>query len=193
MSLFPEEAKFLNLEYLFSRILNWSAHLFILLKKNGLSFLKKLEEVYFFIFIGILVITIGVIWYKMTNETRRKKFKSKVRFKDEDILPQNRSDKWKQIDKKIESDNVEEWEEAIVLAGGIFDEIFSRLGFHGENLSEKLKHIEPSDFESLREVWEASEIQNKIIKDTTAFSITKEKAKEVLEKYKKGLKELGYI
>jgi hypothetical protein len=82
---------------------------------------------------------------------------------------------------------------AIIEADSLIDVIIQKIGYRGEDLGERLKKIEPSDFNNLQNVWEAHKIRNKIAHEGEAFNLTKEIAKDVIEKYKKALKELKYI
>jgi len=89
--------------------------------------------------------------------------------------------------------NIEDWKEAIIIADSILDDIFSRMGYKMDGLGEKLKNIEPIDFENLQEVWDAYKIRSKIAREGVNFEISHEEAKSALAKYEKGLKELKYI
>ena len=116
-----------------------------------------------------------------------------INFKEEEKLPQDRAGKWKDIKNKINSDSIEDWKEAIIMADSILDDIFSRIGYKMDGLGGKLKNIEPSDFASLQEVWDAYKIRSRIAREGARFEISHEEAKSALAKYEKGLKELKYI
>ena len=62
-----------------------------------------------------------------------------------------------------------------------------------DGLGEKLKNIEPSDFASLQDVWEAYKIRSRIAREGARFEISREEVKSALAQYEKGLKELKYL
>ena len=193
MNLLPKEVKWLNLEYLFDRLLNLLRWLWILIKKLILLLADVPIKAYFiiagFVFLAVMVF----LFFKLLKLKRKIKVASIVSFKEEEKLSKDRSGKWKDIKNKINSDNIEDWKEAIIAADSILDDIFSRIGYKMDGLGEKLKNIEPSDFESLQEVWDAYKVRSRIAQEGANFEISHEEAKSALAKYEKGLKELKYI
>jgi ABC-type glycerol-3-phosphate transport system permease component len=107
--------------------------------------------------------------------------------------PTTRVSRWDEIKKRMDSENFTEWRMAIIEADSLLDEIIKKIGYKGENFGERLKSIEPSDFDNIQNVWEAHKIRNRIVHDVDKFVLTKEEVKETLEKYEKALKELKYI
>ena len=187
------ETKWLNLEYLFDQLLNLLRWLWILIKELILLLADVSIKMYFiiagFVFLGVMVF----LFFKLLKLKRKIKVASIVSFKEEEKLSKDRSGKWKDIKNKINSDNIEDWKEAIIAADSILDDIFSRMGYKMDGLGEKLKNIEPSDFASLQEVWDAYKVRSIIAREGANFKISKEEAKDTLVKYEKGLKELKYI
>jgi hypothetical protein len=186
----PPEARFLNLEYLFNsfiELLKW-------LGKRMLDFavwlggLTRLSIIISIIALGGIIFVL----FKIIS-LKRKRIVHLVDFLIREEVPEMRVNKWDEIQKKIDSENSSDWKMAIIEADSLVDEIIKRVGYKGEDLGERLKNIEPSDFENLQNVWEAHKIRNKIAHEADAFQITKEEAKETLEKYQKALKELRYI
>ena len=193
MSLIPQKIRWLNLEYLFDRLFYWIKQFWILIKKLILLLADVPIKAYFiiagFVFLAVMVF----LFFKLLKLKRKIKVASIVSFKEEEKLSKDRSGKWKDIKNKINSDNIEDWKEAIIAADSILDDIFSRIGYKMDGLGEKLKNIEPSDFESLQEVWDAYKVRSRIAQEGANFEISREEAKSALAKYEKGLKELKYI
>ena len=193
MSVIPREAKWLNLEYLFNRLFSWLEQLWILIKKLILLLADVPVKIYFlsagFVFIAVM----AFLSYKLFRLERKIKVASMVRFKEEEKLSKDRIIKWKDIKDKINSDNIEDWKEAIIMADSILDDIYSRMGYKMDGLGEKLKNIEPSDFASLQDVWDAYKVRSRIAREGANFKISHEEAKDALAKYEKGLKELKYL
>lgn len=194
MRIIPEEFKhWLNLEYLFNQILKLIKWLIYLIKKLILLLADVPFKIYFFIVAFIFIIVIGVIFYRLKKLDRKIKVRSLIRFEEGEKLSIERVEKWKNIENKINSDSIEDWKEAIVEADSILNDIFSRMGFKMDGLGEKLKNIEPGDFESLQDVWDAYKIRSRVAREGASFKISQEEAKAALAKYKKGLKELKYL
>ena len=193
MSLLPQKIRWLNLEYLFDQLLNLLRWLWILIKKLILLLADVPIKAYFIIAGFVFIAVMAFLFFKLRQLERKIKVASMVNFKEEEKLPQDRAGKWKDIKNKINSDNIEDWKEAIIMADSILDDIFSRIGYKMDGLGEKLKNIEPSDFENLQEVWDAYKIRSRIAREGVHFEISHEEAKSALAKYEKGLKELKYI
>lgn len=194
MRIIPDEFKhWLNLEYLFNQLFNLLRWLWILIKKLILLLGDVPVKIFFLIAGFIFIALIGLIFYKLTRLKRKIKVASVVRFKEEEKLSKDRIIKWKDIKDKINSDNIEDWKEAIIVADSILDDIFSRIGYKMDGLGEKLKNIEPSDFASLQDVWDGYKVRSKIASEGANFRISHKEAKDALAKYEKGLKELKYL
>lgn len=193
MSIIPKKIHWLNLEYLFDQLLNLLRWLWLLIKKLILLLADTPLKIFFLIAGFIFLAVLAFLFYKLTMLKRKIKVASIVTFKEEEKLPQDRAGKWEDIKNKINSDSVEDWKEAIVMADSILDDIFSRMGFKMDGLGEKLKNIEPSDFESLQDVWDGYKVRSRIAREGASFKISHEEAKDALAKYEKGLKELKYL
>ena len=184
------QPKYLNLEYFFYNF-------FQLLKLLGgkildfvnlLGGLTKISILFSAVFLaGIIFLLLKIIFFQ------RKKIVHFIDYIIHEEVPEIRKDKWDEIQKKIDSDNSSDWKMAIIEADSLLDKILGKIGYRGENLGEKLKNIESSDFNNLQIVWEAHKIRNRIAHEGDTFQITKEEAKETLEKYQKALKELMYV
>src|SRR3989338_8805346 len=193
MSILPQKIRWLNLEYLFNQLFDWIRQFWILINKLILLLADVPIKAYFiiagFVFLGVMVF----LFFKLRKLKRKIKVAYMVNFKEEEKLPQDRAGKWKDIKNKINSDSIEDWKEAIIMADSILDDIFYRIGYKMDGLGEKLKNIEPSDFESLQEVWDGYKVRSRIAREGAHFEISHEEAKSALAKYEKGLKELKYI
>ncbi|MEK7133067.1 MAG: hypothetical protein AAB771_00030 [Patescibacteria group bacterium] len=104
-----------------------------------------------------------------------------------------RNTRWQEVKKRLGSENSSDWKFAILEADGILDDVMKKIGYPGANLGERLVNIEPSDFDSLSEVWEAHKVRNRLAHEAADFKLSKERAEEVVALYEKGLKELEYI
>ena len=193
MSLIPQKIRWLNLEYLFDRLFYWIKQFWILIKKLIILLADVPIKAYFIIAGFVFLAVMAFLFFKLRKLKRKIKVASIVSFKEEEKLSKDRAIKWKDIKNKINSDSIEDWKEAIIMADSILDDIFSRIGYKMDGLGEKLKNIEPIDFENLQEVWDAYKIRSRIAREGAHFEISHDEAKDTLAKYEKGLKELKYI
>lgn len=189
------QPKYINLDYVFYKIFEGISSLRNLPEKI-LDFLRWLEQydirmislvISIVFFAGIFFVLIKIFGL------RKNKFTIFVESVPQEEIPDERRTRWQNIKDRIESVNPAEWRIAIIEADSIIEEIIKRIGYEGENLGDRLKKIEPSDFYSLDEVWEAHKIRNRIAHEGDMFKLTKEEAEKVISMYEKALKELKYI
>ncbi len=184
------EVRFLNLDYLFNKFFES----FGLLAKLILELIAFLARYYLIsFFISVILMAAIVVFVSRTSALRRKRLIHLVEPSVKEEIPKERKNKWDEIQRKINSENLSDWASALKEADSLLEEIITSIGYKGENFEEKLKLIEPSDFDNLKNVWEAHQFRNKIEIEGEKFIFTKEEAREVLEKYQKALKELKYI
>jgi len=101
--------------------------------------------------------------------------------------------KWESVQRHIESQNQNDWKQAILEADVILDSILTAMGYKGESVGEKLKRAEKSDFNTLDEAWEAHKVRNQVAHDGSAFVLSQYEAKRVINMYKKVFEEFYYI
>lgn len=165
--------------------MEWLLDLAVWLSSQSLKFSSIIISI-------ILSLGIVVVLYKIIY-LRRKRIIHLADFLKKEEIPEARENRWLEIEKRLESENPADWKIAIIEADSIIDDIVQRIGYKGENLGERLKNIEPSDFDNLQNVWEAHKVRNRIVHEAEKFELTKEEARAVLEKYKKALRELKYV
>lgn len=99
---------------------------------------------------------------------------------------------WEQMLSRASSDNENERKLAIISADSLIDKILGLSGYHGENLGERLKKIEPSDLDSLNDIWEAHKVRNRIAHEPD-LHLSRDESISALMHYEKVLKELRYL
>ncbi|MDP2676433.1 MAG: hypothetical protein Q8O83_01985 [bacterium] len=110
----------------------------------------------------------------------------------EHLPRETRSSRWRAVEKRIKSDHPSDWKLAVIEADSIMDDLLKRMGYEGITMGERLKNIEPSDFEALQDVWKAHKMRNRIAHEPES-AITKSEAEYAIELFKRGLKEFEYI
>lgn len=113
--------------------------------------------------------------------------KSEV-FADEDGHP-----KWKIVLENINSDDPNKWKFAILEADIILEDLLGEMQLPGDNIGDKLKAVDPADFNSIEEAWEAHKIRNAIAHEGSDFLLSQREAKRVVGLYEKVFREFGMI
>lgn len=100
--------------------------------------------------------------------------------------------KWSEILTRMESGNISQFKAAILEADSIIDDVLRKIGYAGENMTERLASVSEIQIENIHDLRRAHEIRNKIIQDEN-YVISTEEAKEVLGIYENYLKEIELL
>jgi hypothetical protein len=101
-------------------------------------------------------------------------------------------EQWEGILKRLGSHNESEYKVAIIEADKMMDELIKKLGYGGENMGERLDNIPEGQLENLDGIREAHKVRNQIIHEDD-FVLSKDIAKENLDKYADILRQFGVI
>ncbi|MEK7646081.1 MAG: hypothetical protein AAB381_00090 [Patescibacteria group bacterium] len=101
--------------------------------------------------------------------------------------------RWDVIGQHINSENPNDWKQAILDADTILDDVLTRLGYRGESVGEKLKRAEPADFATLQDAWEAHKARNDIAHRGLEYTLNQHEAKRIFQLYRKVFEEFYYI
>jgi hypothetical protein len=86
--------------------------------------------------------------------------------------PEERGNKrWQHVQELIASTNPGDWRMAILEADSMLEEMTIAMNIPGQSLGERLKAIEPSDFLTLQNAWEAHKVRNQIAHQGTNFQL----------------------
>ena len=146
------------------------------------------------IFISISVLFIlGIIFFLLKSdylkETYGEGLEDLAFFKDFGL--KKRLKRWQKIKKKLEKAEIEaKWKICLIEAEEFLDQILKEIGYGESKLDEKLKKLAPTDISNLDRFLRAHQICQDVIRDPD-YKLNKENAKEVLEIFEEGLKELG--
>lgn len=103
------------------------------------------------------------------------------------------TERWKNVMRHAESENQNDWRQAIIEADIILGEILDKMGYQGESIGEKLKRVEKADFTTLDFAWEAHKVRNVIAHEGSNFVLSQHEAKRVIGMYRKVFEEFFYI
>jgi hypothetical protein len=101
--------------------------------------------------------------------------------------------RWEHIASLIESGKVSDWRQAIIEADIVLDEMLTKQGYSGDGIGEKLKKVEPSDFNTLQDAWEAHKVRNQIAHEGSNFDLSETLARRTLARYEAVFREFGFI
>ncbi|MBX4215864.1 hypothetical protein KW797_02870, partial [Candidatus Parcubacteria bacterium] len=95
-------------------------------------------------------------------------------------VEQPKNERWQVVQEHIDSANPAAWRLAILEADNMLDEMVRRMGYRGENLGERLKVVEPSDFESIQSAWEAHKVRNRVAHEGSEFPLSQREARRII-------------
>lgn len=163
----------------------------------NLSWLALLENLWQWItWIGYVLVVLGLIFitYAMVKiydlRKREEEQLGELVISPETIGPNAR---WEHIESLMASQEPSDWRQAIIEADIILDEMLARQGHDGEGVGEKLKQIEPSDFDTLQDAWEAHKVRNQIAHQGSTFDLSETLARRTVARYELVFREFGFI
>lgn len=164
------------------------------LGKGTLSFFVVLSIPFsLFCLIGIVYCIEGL---KRIREKEAVKFDLKVEPAFENVPGEGNRDlsvRWDKAANLLNSQNENDWKQAILQADTMLDDVLSGLGYQGEGVGEKLKRVQPGEFKNIDDAWEAHKVRNRIAHDGTKFALSHHEANEVIQRYKRVFEEFYYI
>lgn len=186
----------LNIEYLFLQLYN-----LIFGARGGLdyaAFAAFLAHVWLWI-IGIgyalsLAAFFAIIYCLMRLfELRRREeaYYGTLLLAPESVVGEN--PRWKHIQSLMESDNPSSWREAIIEADIMLDDMLDRQGYKGDGVGDKLKSVEPSDFNTLEDAWEAHKVRNQIAHQGSGFDLSETVARRTIARFEAVFREFEAI
>lgn len=143
------------------------------------------------LFLSTLFVYVIVYSLRRTSQIH-KSIRAFAKSQDAAVKSDKNAEEWKKILERGSALDENERKFAIIAADSLVDKILGLAGYGGENLGERLKKVEPSDLDSLNDLWEAHKVRNRIAHEAD-FKLTKEDSQLALSRYEKALKELEYI
>ncbi len=142
--------------------------------------------------VSFIALTLLIYFTIRTNQIRAREA-NKLRAQIPEQVHAMRNKRWDTIVTHVSSENPNDWRLAIIEADVILDEIVTRMGYRGASLGDKLKQVEPSDFVTLNDAWEAHKTRNRIAHSGSDFILTQREAKRVIDRYAEVFKEFHYL
>jgi len=101
--------------------------------------------------------------------------------------------KWAKVLEHVNSEHESDWKLAILEADIMLNDMLEKMGYLGSTMSDKLKSVEPSDFDTLQDAWAAHKIRNSIAHEGSDYIVNKPEAERVIRLFKKVFEEFQYI
>lgn len=101
--------------------------------------------------------------------------------------------RWQHIESLIGGTTASEWRESIIEADIMLDDMLARNGYVGDGVGEKLKSVEPSEFKTIQDAWEAHKVRNQIAHEGSAFGLTESFARRTIARYENVFREFEAI
>ncbi|MDB5238908.1 MAG: protein of unknown function with transrane region [Candidatus Parcubacteria bacterium] len=174
-------------------IVNFYPHLIIWIK----DFVSLLIVISFPVSVFLLIAIIYCVeQLKRIKKADAKKYDLKVEPAFEDVKASGNADlsaQWEKVTSLLNSENQNDWKQAILEADTMLDKILNSLGYQGSSIGEKLKRVQPGEFKSVQEAWDAHKVRNQIAHDGAAFQVTHHLANHTIQQYRKVFEEFYYI
>ncbi len=199
---------FINIEYIFSRIVDFFVQLFggastsndsvgrvgetAASIGNTLTFIVGIIVPLITIFL-ILFLTYILIKIKDLKKREQKKLLARIYQRQQEDLAQPKTSRWGNIVELFESDKESDWRMAIIEADAILEEFITQLGYTGDTFGEKLKNIDPGNFPALQQAWDVHLIRNKIAHEGMEFKLEAFEKNRVYRIYENILSQGGFI
>jgi hypothetical protein len=194
-----DRINFLNVEYIFLRIVNAFKNFDIVAILNSLIHWVTVIRPYA---IAYMILMFYIMFYSLirlhqVEKEQEKKFHTRrLAGQAAAISPEQDTelnDKWIKVQAHINSDNPAEWRLAILEADIMLGDILEKMGYQGDSIGDKLRGIDKSDFLTLDLAWEAHRVRNQIAHEGTDFLLNEREAKRVIELYRKVFEEFYHI
>ena len=140
-----------------------------------------------------LVFLGGIVYVTIRTNQIRTRETQRIQAAIPKVTEPYRNERWEKVLKNVSSENPSDWRFAILESDVMLDELFTRVGYQGVSLGEKLKAATRGDVKSLDAAWEAHKIRNQIAHEGGDYILTQRETKRVIELYALVFKEFQYI
>lgn len=201
------QTRFLNIEYIFNLIYSLFVDADFSLRSinnffRSLSFYQDLVQAWsvFSVIATLMSLLFGaIIVYALFRIRQIRLAEAQIYGTDAAISPEDfekdpeKNSQWEKVVALSRSESENDWRQAILLADSMLDSMLTSIGYDGESVAEKLKQVEPADFQTLQYAWEAHKVRNRIAHDAGEFVLTHKDVREVISWFQVVFEEFFYI
>lgn len=101
--------------------------------------------------------------------------------------------RWAHIQGLMESLNPSDWRQAIIEADIMLGDMLTRQGYRGASIGDQLKQVDPADFDTLQDAWDAHKVRNDIAHQGSSFDLSQVLAQRTIAKYERVFREFDAI
>lgn len=139
--------------------------------------------------VGIIYCTLRIMAIRRIEYARFHKHAHTVEAED---VPRTQL-RWARVMEHATSPDEHQWRLAILEADIMLNELLDLKGYKGETMSEKMKRVNPADFHSIDDAWEAHKVRNKVAHEGSESPLTEREKNRVIGLYKRVFEEFGFI
>lgn len=99
---------------------------------------------------------------------------------------------WEEVQKLMSSDNMSDWNMAVLRADTLLDDVLQYLGYEGATVAERLAKVDPTSTPSLDRLFSAHRLRNAIAHDPS-IPHTRETVVYALRVYESAFREMGVM
>ncbi|MDB5258923.1 MAG: protein of unknown function with transrane region [Candidatus Taylorbacteria bacterium] len=105
------------------------------------------------------------------------------------------ANRWRHVMESVESENENDWRQAILEADIMLDDLLVKLGYQGEGVGGRLKRAQedPGDFKSIQKAWDGHTVRNRIAHEGKDYPLTHHEAKRVIHSFREVFEEFFFI
>lgn len=185
-----ESPAFINVEYIFYRVYQFFTETNFSFSLVGLWFWLRAWSYIISLPLFVLVVYLS---YRIVQIRQGERYALKQ------ILENTSSQEkpklnpaWERVLGFMASNDPNDWRLAIIEADNMLDELVRAMNYRGESLGERLKAIEPSDFQTLNEAWEAHKVRNRIAHES-GYIPAEQEARQAIARYRAVFEEFHFI
>lgn len=101
--------------------------------------------------------------------------------------------RWERILQEVGGEDEHKWRVALLEADILLNELLDVLGYKGETMADKMRHVVKADFNSIDLAWEAHKIRNRVAHDGAEFPLSAREARRVIGLYDQVFREFKFI
>lgn len=186
---------FINLEYFFKLLIDWIRRVQL---DDIVAWILRILNAFepFIKFICFVLFCLAIYYFfqrRKVDHHEAMQLAKMIKEAGRIRIDAPKNQKWERVLEHINSNNPNDWKAAIIEADIMLDELLTVLNYHGNSIGDKLKAVEPSDFDTLQSAWEAHKVRNQIAHEGSEFVLSERDAKRTVAFYKAVFEEFEFI
>ena len=101
--------------------------------------------------------------------------------------------RWNRILEQTHGENEQGWRLAILEADIMLNELLDLQGYRGETMSDKLRQVDKSKFNTIDLAWEGHRMRNRVAHEGAAHHLSGRETQRIIDLYEKVFKEFKFI